>query len=150
MSSPQHPPEDVLNDLLKPLRDVTPPQDVQQANRDAVLRALARRVRPPWWRRTVAVPVPALAAASLAAVCLGAWSCWLALGPVAAERLSAKRHSAVGAGELSAAPPDARRVSASGPPTEWKVTRSYLDSLDSLAHGHVSWISHATENGDES
>ena len=75
MNEPHEPLSDeLLDDLLAPLRAVTLPDEARTANREAVLRALARRAQPPWWRRTVAVPVPVAIAATVAfVVTAAAW-----------------------------------------------------------------------------
>ena len=59
-------PDELLEDLLQPLRSVVPPTETQSANREAVRQALALHIRPAWWRRTIAVPVPLAIAASIA------------------------------------------------------------------------------------
>ena len=62
-----------LEDLLSPLKWMSPPRESQLANRAAVARELSRLAavtdaRPRWWRRSIPVPVPV--AAGLAAVLL--------------------------------------------------------------------------------
>jgi len=59
-------PDEMLEDLLQPLRSVVPPAETQSANREAVRQALAMNIRPAWWRQTIAVPVPLAIAASIA------------------------------------------------------------------------------------
>jgi hypothetical protein len=61
-------PDELLSDLLKPFRQATIPATAQRANRLTIERALAIQLRRPWWRRSIAVPIPLAIAASIALV----------------------------------------------------------------------------------
>jgi hypothetical protein len=139
--SDESPSDELLEDLLTPFRAVSVPNDVHIANREAMHIALARRRQPPWWRRTVAVPIPA-AVAAMATIALAlAALLWPSRGPqwVGRERIE----------------PVQVRVIETGPSDElarpaWSVTRTYLQSLEPLAKVKTPLDSHAKEQRDES
>src|SRR5262245_44838464 len=58
-------PDELLEDMLQPLRNAQPSAETRAANRSAVQLALAKQLRPAWWRRSIAVPVPVAIAASI-------------------------------------------------------------------------------------
>lgn len=60
--------DDDLRDLLGPLRDAEPTAAMRRANRMAAEQAVVAPTQRPWWRRTVAVPLPAAAAVAAALV----------------------------------------------------------------------------------
>ena len=147
MNDPHEPLSDeLLDDLLAPLRAVTLPDEASTANREAVHRALARRAQPPWWRRTVAVPVPVAIAATVALVVTAAALFWPSLAPqrIAREEPRSTQAQFVG---ISAAP-DVGTDFAAGP--AWSVTRSYILSLESLAKERVFLPPDTTEKRDDS
>jgi hypothetical protein len=111
--------DEVIERLLAPLRDVACSKEVQQANRHAIEQARASRASAPWWRRTVAVPVPLAVAASLALVITAAASLW----PAIARSLDA------GTPHL----PEANVTDVSTEIPRWSITRSYILSIESLA-----------------
>jgi hypothetical protein len=121
--------EDVLDDLLTPLRGVAVPDETRAANRAAVQQALASRIRLPWWRQSVAVPIPVAAAALLAlAVSLTAFL-WpsrtqprVAVAQPIQDRFNERGPSAdIGDKNMSS--------------STWSVTRSYIQSLGLLEGG---------------
>jgi hypothetical protein len=147
MNEPCKPlPDELLDDLLAPLRAVTLPDEVHSANREAVHRALARRAQPLWWRRTVAVPVPVAITATVALVVTVAASLWPSLGLQRIEREAPRPTQAQFVGTSEA--PDIGTDYAAGP--TWSVTRSYILSLESLAKERVSLPPDTTEKRDDS
>ena len=143
MNDPLEPLSDeLIDDLLAPLRAAKPPHDVSSTNREAVQRALARRAEPPWWRRQVAVPVPIAIAATLALVVTAAASLWSSSGQrtIARESLQPLRAEAVETYDSSNDELD----HAAGP--GWSVTRSYILSIESLAKMRCFFPPDVTEN----
>ncbi len=124
--------DDTIEGLLGPLRTANLTDEVRSANRWAVRRALQRRAYPPWWRRSVAVPMPLAVAALLALVVTAVASLWPALGnPIHADAPSPPRESVVESGSESPG---------------WSVTRSYILSIESLARMQESFRAQITEN----
>jgi len=113
-------PDESLDELLAQFRAVDLPKEMRTANREAVRRALARRDRTLWWRRSVAVPVPLVIAASLVLVVTAAASLWPILDGSATRPDTAVlgRNGVVEAGAESPG---------------WSVTRSFILSIDSLS-----------------
>jgi hypothetical protein len=137
--------DELLDELLAPLRAAPVPGNVCIANREAVQQALERRVQPHWWRRTVAVPLPFAVAAML-----------MMAFTVAALLWPGERTHLVG-GELTRPTKaavlegnPAERVDRDHQVTTWSITRSYIQSLESLANVRVSSDSLTQEKRDES
>lgn len=138
MIEPQDSPsDDVLNDLLTPLRGVAVPDKTQRTNRAAVQQALASRVRLPWWRQTVAVPIPVATAATVA----------LAVSVTAILWLSRTLSSVAQVASLPIPDRFNERVASASSGEEntssssWSVTRSYIQSLGSPAvQGDISEV----------
>lgn len=127
---------EAIEDLLRPLGTTTPSDAVRSANRAAVERALERRTSPPWWRRTVVVPMPVAIAASLALVLTAAASLWPAFGrTVVTHQPVQELESTV---ETDTATP------------RWSITQSYLLSLESLAQFQNSIRHGMTEDRNDS
>jgi hypothetical protein len=123
--------DEAIDDLLGPLRTAKLPDEVRSANREAVRRALARRACPPWWRRSVAVPMPLALAASLALVVTAAASLW----PVFGNSL-----------DMDGPLPQRESVVESGSEIPgWRVTRSYILSIESLARMQDTFRPDVTE-----
>ena len=134
-------PDELIDDMLAPLRAVILPDEVRSANREAVQRALARRAQPPWWRRTVAVPVPVAIAATVALIVTAAVTFWPSFGRQTVER-EALRPPRTDVVEIDAsASDDLDRATGPG----WSVTRSYILSIESLAKVRESFPPDATE-----
>lgn len=126
-------PDEMLSDMLAPLRDVSVPEDVRAANRAAIARALARHTRAPWWRRTVAVPLPLAIAATVAIIAASIALVVPASVPqmVDSDPVSPIENQLVTSGAMpSLTPRDPER------PT-WSVSRSYIQSIESLATTQV-------------
>jgi hypothetical protein len=122
-------PDELLEDLLQPMRSVVPPAETQSANREAVRQALAKHIRPVWWRQTIAVPVPLAIAASIA----------LLLAAATLVRPSTVRSSGEQPSPLTSAQ-QANPVTQKSdlPPNEtttpaWTVQRSFIRTLTSSA-----------------
>ena len=114
--------DEAFEELLGPLRKANLPDGVRSANREAVRRALERHSSLPWWRRTVAVPMPLAIAASLTLMVTAAASLWPALD----------RDTGVDGPE-----PTREIVVESDTTTpRWSITRSYILSIGSLADVH--------------
>jgi hypothetical protein len=151
MNDPPESLPDELFDLLAPLRAVSVPDEARVANREAVRHALALRAWPPWWRRTVAVPVPiAVAATVMLAISM------LAISSAALLWSASARHRA---DRTATGPMQDRFVetgAASKPGTDyaagpaWSVTRSYIQSLESLSKTRFSLERDAKEKKDDS
>lgn len=139
-------PDELLEDLLAPLRAVNISDEVRAANRDAVRRALTRRERPPWWRRTVAVPVPVAIAATVMLAVTAAALFWLVTAPQKADRRATGPMQDRFVETGSASKPGKDYV---GGPT-WSVTRSYIQSLQSPDKLQVPLHLHPKEPRDES
>lgn len=134
--------DEALDGLLAPLRAATPSDEVRAANRASVRRALARRMQPPWWRRTVAVPLPIAIAATVIFALTAAALFW----PRGVERTTLDPTKT----ELAATSAVPALDSDEGASPTWSVTHSYIRSLDSLAKLRVSWTPDATEKRDDS
>jgi hypothetical protein len=139
-------PDELLDDLLAPLRAVSVPDEARAANREAVRHALALRARPPWWRRTVAVPVPVAIAATVTLALAVAALLWPSWGPTRVDREATRpmQHQFI----QTDAPAIGDRDDLAGP--AWSVTRSYIQSLESLANARVPLDSHVKEKRDDS
>jgi len=120
--------DDVLNDVLTPLRGVTVPDETRLANRAAVRRALESTVQLPWWRRTVAVPVPVAAAAMVALVVTVTAILW----PSRTQPSFAHTASEPTQGRFNERGPAASSGEENMSSSKWSVTRSYIQSLVSL------------------
>ena len=88
--------DEAIDKLLAPLRDGGLPR------RGAVVRiagdsscACARRGQPPWWRRTVAVPIPLAVAASLAFFVTAAAALWPALSEATDSATPLPQHHSI-------------------------------------------------------
>jgi hypothetical protein len=123
--------DDVLDDLLTPLRGVAVPNETRVANRAAVQQALACRIQQPWWRQTVAVPVPVATAAMVALAVSVTAILWPSrTQPSVAHVVSQPIQDRVD----ERGPSDSsgeENVSSS----RWSVTRSYIHSLGLMGSG---------------
>jgi hypothetical protein len=128
--------DEAIDDLLGPLRTANLPDELRSSNRDAVRRALERRARPPWWQRSIAVPVPLAIAASLALFVTAAAALWPTLGQAADKDTPVPRRESV--------------VESDTAIPRWSVTRSYILSIESLAQFQNSFLPEATEDRNES
>jgi hypothetical protein len=138
--------DDVLNDVLAPYRIINVPDDTRSANRAAVERALIGRPQLTWWRQTVAVPVPIVAAAMLALAVSVAALLWPSrtqpsvaqiVSPPIQDRLN-ERGPVASSGE--------EKMSSSS----WSVTRSFIKSLGSLGARTDTFESESKEKRNES
>jgi hypothetical protein len=138
--------DELLDELLAPLRAAPVPGNVCKANREAVQQALERRVQPHWWRRTVAVPLPFAVAAMLMMAFTVAALLWPGerTQTVDGER-TRPTQAAVLDGDAAEVVDRVHQLR----PT-WSVTRSYIQSLESLANVRVSLDSLTQEKSDES
>ncbi len=138
-------PDELLENLLQPLRDIEVPAEAQSSNRSAVRQALATRARPAWWQRTIAVPVPVAIAASIV----------LLLAAASIVRPSATGHAtdqpspSVAVQQANHAQPETTPASHETAVPTWTVQRSFIRTLtSSTASGFVA--THAMENRDDS
>jgi hypothetical protein len=129
------PPDEKFDVWLAPLRAVECPLEVQRTNRQAIDEALMRSPRSPWWRRSVAIPIPVAIAASLALVVAAAVSLRPALAQTAGS--SEPRQTAARADYTPENP-------------GWHFTRSYIFSIESFAQDRHSLRPAVTEDRDES
>jgi hypothetical protein len=113
------PPDEKFDEWLAPLRAVECPSDVRRANRQAIENALSRHTQPPWWRRSVAVPMPMAVAASLALVVTAVAALWPAFGKSLDTQRHALHHSA--------------QATSTEEVPRWRITQSYILSIESLA-----------------
>jgi hypothetical protein len=138
-------PDELLEDLLQPLRSVQPSDETQSANRKAVRQALATNIRPAWWRQTIAVPVPLAIAASVALM----FAVVILVRPSAVLR-SSEQPSPISAAEQ--ANPVMRELESvpNEPITPaWTIQRSFIRTLQSsIAAEFVA--SSPRENRDDS
>ena len=140
-------PYELLEDLLQPLRDARPPVEAQAANRSAVRQALAKQLRPAWWRRTIAVPIPVAIAASilllLATIALAR--------PSLLQRDIEERLPQVTAQSLAlqSATPETTTARDDAYKPTWTIQRSFIRTLtSSTANGFPN--SNVMENRDDS
>lgn len=125
-------PDDLLAEALSPLRETAVPHEVQRNNRAAVARALTRTTRAPWYRRTVAVPLPLAIAATLAIVAASIAFLIPVTRPMADNKVeSSKQDQVVSVG------PKLEPVEQESAQPRWTVSRSYLSSIESLATTRV-------------
>jgi hypothetical protein len=121
MNEPDDPlTEEMIDELLAPLRGVDCPVEVQRANRLAIELGLARRLSIPWWHRTVAVPIPLAIAASLLLMVTAGALLWPATSgsAITLDSPAPQRNAGAAASEESSA---------------WRLSRSYILSIDSLS-----------------
>jgi hypothetical protein len=127
--------DEMLDKLLAASRLVAVPDETRAANRAAVERALARHVQLPWWRKTIAVPLPAAIAATVALA-------------VTVTVLFWQSHAQPRGQEVVSQPLEERsalRGSSGGFREEatsrsnWSVTRSYIQTLGAFgnAENHI-------------
>ena len=132
-------PDELLDDTVELVRAVTPPDAVRAANRATVRRALALRARPPWWRRTLVVPIPV----AIAAMVLLALTTAASLQSGVTTRRDKQTPRALQSEIMADAAPDLG--AANTPDPSWSVTRSYIHSLGSLARVRVTLPAEETE-----
>lgn len=138
--------DELLSDLLKPMRETAIPVNVQLTNRQAVNRALARDLHRPWWKRSVAVPVPIAIAATVA----------FAITTIASLRpLSVGLNLGHDTRQISSNPisenlsqTDTAEHASESP--AWHVTQSYIRSVPTLTGSAVFVESYAKENRNDS
>ena len=138
--------DDVLNDLLTPLRGVAVPDETRAANRAAVQQALADRIQQPWWRQTVAVPIPVATAAMVALVV----SVTVILWPSRTQPSVAKVASQPIQDRFNERGPSASSGEENKSSSSWSVSRSYIHSLGSLGSGRDILEVEIKENRNES
>jgi hypothetical protein len=111
-------PEEVIDELLAPLRGIDCPDEVRRANHRAIELAFARRLRTPWWRRTVSVPLPLAIAASV-----------MVMATILALLWPAENGSKV----VDAHGPQRSATAVNQERPVWSVSRSYILSIESLS-----------------
>jgi hypothetical protein len=116
------------------------------ANREAVQQALEHRVQPHWWRRTVAVPLPFAVAAMLMMVFTVAALLWPGERTQTVDR---ERTRPTQSAALEGDPAERVDRGHQVRPT-WSITRSYIQSLESLANVRAYSDSLTQEKWDES
>jgi hypothetical protein len=126
-------PDEMLSDMLAPLRDASVPEDVRAANREAIARALARHTRAPWWRRSVAVPLP-LAIAATVAIITASIALLLPAAATPTANNSADRQAQ---DQLALKGVMVEFVQPDSMPPRWSISRSYINSVESLATTRV-------------
>jgi hypothetical protein len=138
-------PDELLEDLLQPLRSVEPPIEARLANRDSIRQALAARMRPAWWQRTVAVPLPVAIAASiillLTAVTL--------ILPSATGDTVEKSPPLAATQQTNHATPETNSVAGDSTTPAWSIQRSFIRTLTSSTSSEFV-ASNALENRDDS
>jgi hypothetical protein len=120
--------DDMLDNALKPFRDVPIPDQTRVTNRAAVERALASRVQRPWWRKTVAVPLPVAIAATVALAVTGAVAFSQFRAQPRVEQVVSQPIMQQFIEQEPAADFGEKTTSRLG----WSVTQSYIQSLISL------------------
>jgi hypothetical protein len=138
--------DEMLGELLAPLRDVSIPDNVQTANRYAIARALERNIRPVWWRRSVAVPMPVAIAATVAIVAASV----ALLVPAVAQKSVGHQVTQTSEARVVAIESDGGLQPAEASPGSWRITRSYIQSLSSLGTTRVVVDFDTKENRDDS
>ena len=140
-------PDKLLEDLLQPLRNTQPSAETRAANRSAVRQALAAQLRPTWWRRTIAVPIPVAIAASIL----------LLLATIALARPSLLHRDTerplpqvtAQSTDLQHVTPETTTARADAYKPTWTFQRSFIRTLtSSAANGFPN--SNAMENRDDS
>lgn len=124
--------DEQIDDLLAPLRAVKLPDGAHAVHAEVVRRALSRGVRAAWWRRTVAVPIPLVIAATLALV----FATVALFRPWESKRenrdlLAQTREMGI------ATSTDPSRGADDAPRAVWRVSRSYIQSIESLANARA-------------
>lgn len=115
-----------LDDQFAPLRETLPPAWVQSANRSVL--ETADIPTTPWWRRSVVVPVPI--ALATAASLLATTSATLWPNP---SNQDAGGRQAITPNSI-AATQSSREVGVDvAKPSPWSVSRTYLESLETIA-----------------
>ncbi|TWT88606.1 hypothetical protein Mal64_20910 [Pseudobythopirellula maris] len=118
-----------IEEALAPFCDASPPESVRSANRAAVRRALSPEPAAPWWRQSIAVPLPAAVAAATLLVAATASALW----PRGVETLA----------DPDTAPATlARQPLGGGDPSgqwDWTVSHHYIDSIETLALERNAW-----------
>jgi hypothetical protein len=127
--------EEVIHELLAPLRGVSCPEEVRRANRRAIELALARRLRTPWWRRSVSVPLPLAIAASVLLMVTAVALLWPSANASKVINTHLPRRSATAAYQERPA---------------WSVSRSYILSIDSLSRMENSFRPNSKEERNDS
>lgn len=124
--------DEQLAELLAPFRDAAVPHEVRARNRAAVAQALARNAPAPWYRRTVAVPLPLAIAASVAIIAASIALLLPAAEPIATHNTDQLPQAQAVATNVKVefAEPDSTQP-------RWTVSRSYLSSIESLATTRV-------------
>ena len=126
MNEPLEPvPDELLDELLAPLRAVMIPDETRITNRAAIRRALERRVLPPWWRRTMAIPIPVAIAATVAFAIATTASLWPMVAQRRAEQVVSKPIQ-----DRSIEPFSTAEFGDDGTSrSTWTISRSYIQSL---------------------
>jgi hypothetical protein len=137
--------DEVIRELLAPLRNVMIPAVVRDANRETIQRALSHRSRPAWWRRTVGVPLPLATAATVAIVATTIALVFQIANQQAPDGVIAQ--SQRDRFSINSTP---TTVADGGAVGSWTITRSYIQTLQSLATSQVPADFDTKENRDES
>jgi hypothetical protein len=138
-------PDELLEDILQPLRSVEVPADAKSTNRVAVMQSLAARVRPAWWQRTIAVPVPVAIAASILLLLAGI----SLVRPFTAGRAIEQSTQISSAQPPNDAKQETSVVSNEANTAAWSIRRSFIRTLTSST-GSEFVASNALENRDDS
>jgi hypothetical protein len=125
------PPDEKFDEWLAPLRAVECPSDVRRANRQAIDSALSRYTQPPWWRRSVTVPMPMAVAASLALLVTAVAALWQAFGKSTDVAVGRAPHFAQAASKQEL--------------PGWSITQSYILSIETLARTQQPFRPDVTE-----
>jgi hypothetical protein len=139
-------PDELLGELLKPLRETTAPAEAEIANRLAVQTALAKQVRPTWWQRSIAVPIPIAIAATIALIVTVA----ALLRPLPTQPIATIKSR--GRTDISTAVERAKEAQAVNEPVRpaWRITQSYIRTFLSPA-GAAGFVKpNAKENRNDS
>jgi hypothetical protein len=134
-----------LHELLEPLRSVSVPEAVRTANRNAIASALANQRHERCWQRSVAVPVPVALAAGIAVV-----ATTVALVFQAANGQIATTEKARPSAEQKIAPVAAIGRDEQPASGSWTFSRSYIETLQSLAMPQAPADFDTKENRDDS
>ena len=135
------PDDHFLYEQFAPLRETSPPAWVQLANRAAVDPVCTPTTT--WWRRSIAVPVPVLLAAAASLLVMASTTLWTSLENQDANQQQAAPETGGVAGQAENPRRDAVGSSS------WSISRSYLESLETIAAPIVSSTVQAPSEKDD-
>ena len=121
-------PDESIDEAIAFLRSVAPPKELHKDSIAAVHRVLAHRIQQRWWRRTVAVPVPA----AIVATIVFALTATLSLKPLVVPRTGQQEVPAQAQAKSVANNEESGFDVDNGASPTWSVTRTYIHSLESL------------------